>query len=62
VCFVKGSYSSYLKLPYPKSALALIQHTIREAVSNCSAKRLIISNSSILFILRITLYIPISVI
>jgi hypothetical protein len=50
---IKRSYSSYLKLPYPNSALALIQHIIREAVSNRSAKRLIISNN---LILRVTVH------
>jgi hypothetical protein len=42
---VEGSRPSYLKLPYPESALALIQHTIREAVSNRPAKRLITSDN-----------------
>jgi hypothetical protein len=46
MCPVKGSCPSYLKLRYPEFALALMQHTIGQAVSNYSTKRLIISNKS----------------
>jgi hypothetical protein len=45
MCSVEGSCPSYLKLPYPESALALIQHTIREAVSDRPAERLITSDN-----------------
>jgi hypothetical protein len=51
----KRSYSSYLKLSYPKSALALIQHTISEAVSNYSTKRLITSNTRLSLNVKIKL-------
>jgi hypothetical protein len=40
-----GVSPAYLKLPYPESALALIQHMIRYAISDRPAERLITSDT-----------------